>query len=298
MIEQYLSQDLVLELEKCYASGYRKDELEEIRIRVGQPVEWVFSTGIIRGEKSIREWDVAEVMNYLTDYSWYAFSDEIRRGYFTIKGGNRVGVSGRTGCVGDRVENISDVGMINIRVAHQKIGCASEIMECIRNEDRIFNTLFVSLPGRGKTTYLRDCIRILSSGLDGKLGLKVGVVDERSEIGASYNGIPQNDLGKRTDILDDCPKQHGMRMLLRSMSPDIIAVDELSDKKDFEALEDIIASGINIIGTIHGNSVEDVRKKISKFQIGNKIDRYIYIDIDESGKRKLLVYGRKGEIIA
>lgn len=298
MIEQYLSQDLVLELEKCYASGYRKDELEEIRIRVGQPVEWVFSTGMIRGGKRISEGDIIEVMNYLTDYSWYAFSDEIKKGYFTIKGGNRVGVSGRTGCVGDRVENISDVGMINIRVAHQKIGCALEIIKRIRNEEGIFNTLFVSLPGKGKTTYLRDCIRILSSGADGRVALKVGVVDERSEIGASYNGIPQNNLGVRTDILDDCPKQYGMKMLLRSMSPDIIAVDELSDKKDFEALEDIIASGINILGTIHGNSVEDVRKKISKFQIKDKIDRYIYISVDEAGKRNLLVYGKEGELIA
>lgn len=298
MIEQYLSQDLVLELEKCYASGYRKDELEEIRIRVGQPAEWVFSTGMIRGGKRISEGDIIEVMNYLTDYSWYAFSDEIKKGYFTIKGGNRVGVSGRTGCVGDRVENISDVGMINIRVAHQKIGCALEIIKRIRNEEGIFNTLFVSLPGKGKTTYLRDCIRILSSGADGRVALKVGVVDERSEIGASYNGIPQNNLGVRTDILDDCPKQYGMKMLLRSMSPDIIAVDELSDKKDFEALEDIIASGINILGTIHGNSVEDVRKKISKFQIKDKIDRYIYISVDEAGKRNLLVYGKEGELIA
>ena len=290
MIEQYLSQDLVLELEKCYASGYRKDELEEIRIRVGQPVEWVFSTGIIRGEKSIREWDVAEVMNYLTDYSWYAFSDEIRRGYFTIKGGNRVGVSGRTGCVGDRVENISDVGMINIRVAHQKIGCASEIMECIRNEDRIFNTLFVSLPGRGKTTYLRDCIRILSSGLDGKLGLKVGVVDERSEIGASYNGIPQNDLGKRCDVLDGIAKTKGMKMLLRSMSPQIIAVDELGSLGDYNAAQEIINSGIRILGTIHAKDLQEV---FSKERLP-KVNRYILVKRDKNSRRIYEVYDGEG----
>ena len=120
------------------------------------------------------------------------------------------------------------------------------------------HTLIVSPPRGGKTTLLRDIIRQLSNGWVNTPGLTVGVVDERSELAGCYQGIPQNDLGMRTDILDCCPKSEGMQMLVRSMSPDVVAVDELGCEEDFKAVESVIHCGCKLIATAHGNCLEDI----------------------------------------
>lgn len=105
------------------------------------------------------------------------------------------------------------------------------------------STLIVSPPGCGKTTLLRDLIRQVSDGSSQKAGkcsfagVNVGVADERSELGACYQGVPQNDLGMRTDVLDGCPKSEGMLMLIRSMAPAVVAVDEIGGKEDIKGVE-------------------------------------------------------------
>ncbi|MBQ8039352.1 MAG: stage III sporulation protein AA, partial [Lachnospiraceae bacterium] len=175
----------------------------------------------------------------------------------------------------------------------------------------IYNTLIVSPPGAGKTTLLRDCIRSISYGrdvLEKKVcrdrqailhGWKVGLVDERSEIAASYHGIPQNDVGPRTDVLDGCNKPEGIQMLLRTMSPEIIAMDELGTEEDFMAVEQAAYAGCKVIGTIHAGSVKELHEKpiLKKWCEKELFERFIFIEKGEDGMRKYKVYNNRWELL-
>lgn len=119
----------------------------------------------------------------------------------------------------------------------------------------------ISPPGCGKTTLLRDIIRMVSDGNRLAGGMTVGVVDERSELAGCCDGIAVNDLGMRTDILDGCLKAAGMLMLLRSMAPDVVAVDELGDREDTTALEQVLKCGCSVLATVHGGSYEELSRK-------------------------------------
>ena len=171
------------------------------------------------------------------------------------------------------------ISCINIRLAHQIPGCAAKVMPYIRRKDWVAHTLIISPPRCGKTTLLRDIIRQLSNGSQGFSGLTVGVVDERSELAGCYQGIPQNDLGMRTDVLDGCPKAEGMRMLIRSMSPAVVAVDELGKEEDYKAVETVIHCGCKLIATAHGNSMEDVLSQpfFLKLRDMQVFERYIVL---------------------
>ena len=189
--------------------------LEEIRVRVGQPIEFCYGsdncylTGkekeqMFCSEKDYRRWekdlyhaseaDLREMLNYISNYSLYAYKEEIKQGYITIEGGHRVGVAGQTVLVDGKIAGISPITFLNIRIAHEKCGCARKILPLIRQKNSIYNTLILSMPGAGKTTLLRDSIRALSNGEAYGIRLKVCVVDERSEIAASFHGVPQNDM--------------------------------------------------------------------------------------------------------
>lgn len=157
------------------------------------------------------------------------------------------------------------------------------------------NTLLISKPGAGKTTCLRDCVRMIADGEEGREGKKVCVIDERSEIAACHLGIPQNDVGRRTDILDGCPKSAGMRMALRAMSPEIIAVDELGGREDAAAVGEILLCGCKILGTMHGESMEYITamEGVRQMYEMNLFQRYIFIKRTAEGKREFLVYDQE-----
>ena len=174
-----------------------------------------------------------------------------------------MGIAGNVVVKEGQVINISHIYSLNFRIAKQIIGCSKPILPYILNkiENTIYNTIILSPPGRGKTTLLRDTIRSISNGISDIYfkGINVGVVDERGEIAAMYKGIPQNDLGERTDILDNVTKDTGMRMLVRSMNPNVIAADEIGTKQDVEAINYAITSGIKGIFTAHGGNLEDIK---------------------------------------
>ena len=227
-------------------AGPDYEKLYEIRLRVGRPLFLVYAGGerflqIKRGEPYfVTRQDLKETLEYVCGYSLYAYEDEIRQGYISVQGGHRVGVTGKVLLNGDRIRGMKYISCINVRLSHQIPGCADAVMPYIQSRNHISHTLIISPPRCGKTTLLRDVIRQLSNGREGIPGVTVGVVDERSELAGSWQGVPQNDLGMRTDILDACPKAEGMQMLVRSMSPDVVAVDELGREEDFRAVESVI----------------------------------------------------------
>lgn len=286
-------------LRSALPDAYDKD-LEEVRIRVGWPTEFLYSDGKIVQFSKVSQKEVTEMLNYLSGYSLYAMEEELRQGFFTMEGGHRIGIAGRASRAsdtgkGDEIRGIVDVSGMNIRVAHEKKGCAIPLVPYIRNGDTIHNTFFLAPPGVGKTTYLRDCIRMLSKGDEEHQGLKIGVVDERSEIAACYRGVPQNDLGPRVDVLDNCPKERGMRMLLRTMSPQVIAVDELGGQEDFEAVFQILHSGSRILGTIHAKNVEEllVKPYMKELFRQKTIGRYVVLERKDGGERTFRIYDKE-----
>lgn len=276
--------------------------LEEIRARVGQSMEFCYGNGEVKRMEKIGKSEMEEFLNYLSGYSLYAYEEEIRQGFFTIEGGHRVGIAGHTSCGMDRKGNLGqilsvrDINGVNVRVAHEHKGCARELVPLLWKDGVLGNTLILARPGVGKTTYLRDCIRILAGNGQNE-GMKICVVDERSEIAASCQGVPQNDLGMRTDVLDNCPKSQGMRMVLRSMSPQIIAMDELGGEEDFEMLYQIIYSGSRILGTVHGDSLLDIVKKpyIQNLLKENMLQRLVWIQKADNGERTVKVYDERLE---
>lgn len=249
------------------------ERLQEIRLRVREPLLIIYDNReFFVGENGrlntsmnevylVTPEDIRNTLDFISQYSLYAYEDEIRQGFITIQGGHRVGIAGKVVMEEHGIKTIRHISFLNIRLSHQVKGCGNELLSQIEDDTGIKHTLIISPPRCGKTTLLRDLIRLLSDGVEGKAGVTVGVVDERSEIGACYQGIPQNDLGKRTDILDCCPKAYGMLMLIRSMSPVVIAVDEIGSREDIEAIEYVINAGCTILATVHGNSIEDIRNK-------------------------------------
>ena len=178
-----------------------------------------------------------------------------------------------------KVKNLKYISSVNIRVAHEMIGCADAVFPYIVCNRVLCHTLIVSPPGCGKTTMLRDLIRQISEGNSWIPGLAVGVVDERSEIGGCYMGVAQNHLGIRTDILDGCPKAEGMIMLIRSMGPQVIAVDEIGTPEDVHAIEYAMHCGCKMLATVHAESMEELRKKpLFNRMIGEgRFERYILL---------------------
>ena len=272
-LRQYLVQDRRL-----------KQDVEEIRIRIGQPV-LLWSAGGERTVPGMEDYritgeDLKQMVAYISQCSIYAFDDEISKGFLTLKGGHRVGIAGQAVTREGKVHTIRPITFLNIRIAHQIYGCAGDLADWLQTDGIFQNTLILSAPGGGKTTMLRDLVRILSDGRKGVPGLKVGLVDERSEIAGCRNGVPQNNVGKRTDVLDCCPKARGMMMLIRTMSPAVVAVDEIGSREDLEAMEYVMNCGCKLVATVHGASVEDIKQKpvLRRLVQERMFERYIVMD--------------------
>ena len=259
-------------------------KIHEIRLRTGAPLQLICGGKDFfpqEGGRASREGggvcmterDLRETMEYIGNYSLYAYEDEIRQGYLTIQGGHRVGIAGKAVMEDGKIKGIRHISCINLRIAHSVEGCADLVMPFLWEKGEFCHTLIVSAPRCGKTTLLRDMIRQLSDGTRGHKGLTVGVVDERSEIAGACRGVAQNRLGIRTDVLDGCPKAEGMMMLIRSMSPEVVAVDEIGTAEDLHALEAVLNCGCRVLATVHGNSMEDVRQKPL---LGDLVERHVF----------------------
>ena len=268
------------------------NDIQEIRIRVNRPVtirihgveKVVLKEGQV-GEKiqaafCLNEKDIEDIVRHLCHASPYAYEEEIKRGYMTVRGGHRVGLAGQAVLSADgAIKTLKNIAFINIRIAHEVKGAGERELSVIYNKNRIHNTLIVSPPGYGKTTLLRDIIRNISNGTTYAKGKNCVIIDERSELAGCYNGVPQLDVGIRTDVMDSCPKSIGMMMAIRSMAPQVMAVDELGTEEDIRALFAVVRSGCSILATVHGDSIENLcERNYLREVIHEKVfSRYIII---------------------
>lgn len=237
------------------------DKLQEIRLRIGKQLIMIADNAEWVVQEIIEKEEFMETLEYICKYSLYAFENELRQGFITIEGGHRVGISGQVFVENGEIKNFRNISSMNIRISHEVLNCADRILPYVTQNRMVLNTLIVSPPRCGKTTLLRDLVRQVSDGNRYVKGCTVGVVDERSELAGCYLGIPQNQIGMRTDILDSCPKSKGMMMLVRSMAPNVIAVDELGGVEDVHAMEYAMNCGCKMLATVHGNSMEEIRRK-------------------------------------
>jgi len=269
-------------------SDTKKDVVEEIRLKNNKPIliyyngsdYFVSKTGqLIKDQKEsiyITKEQLQKTFQIISNYSVYAFEEEIKSGFITLKGGHRVGLAGKVIYGPNGIETIRNISSLNIRIAHEITGVSNNIMKYIlKQPNTIYNTLIISPPQCGKTTLLRDIVRNISDGMPRYSfnGLKVGLVDERSEIAGVYNGTPQNNVGLRTDILDGCLKSDGIIILIRAMSPDVIATDELGSVDDIIAIHEALKTGVKLISTVHGEDLEDI---FAKKNLGQIIEEKIF----------------------
>lgn len=293
---KYISQDLRNILKKVSLKDVLS--LQEIRMRANRPL--MISNGdgsfFIDFDGSLTKRglnlvyvsseQILKTLELISENSIYAFQEEIKNGFVTLKGGHRVGITGKVVLEGGNIRNIKDISGLNIRIAREVYGCSNGVLKYIVNGSEIYNTLIISPPQCGKTTILRDIARNLSDGIVemGFEGVKVGIVDERSEIASCYRGVAQNRVGVRTDILDGCPKNLGMVMMLRSMSPNVIITDEIGNKGDGDSLRQVQNAGIKVITTAHGYNISQLKSRI---EVLNMMEEKIF-------ERYIVLSSRKG----
>lgn len=288
----------------------RIEKTEEIRMRAEKPMiiygqgeEWYIDkegrrTGDILRAGKISYAEIQELVDYWCQDSRYAYQKELKNGYLTMKGGHRIGICGEAVISREeKIQTIKHISSLNIRIAHQCKMAGAQVLAHLYNGDRLYNTLIISPPGAGKTTMLRDLVRRISDGSRNALGKTVGLVDERGEIAACFQGIPQLDVGMRTDVLDGCPKAEGMMRLLRSMSPKVIAVDELGSMEEGKALLKMADCGCSILATVHGNNLEEIeKKKLLRCLLEEQIFERIMVLERKEGRFLVCLYKRGEEI--
>lgn len=275
--------------------GEVQEKLEEVRLRHGRPlIIGLAGEDCLVDRKGnltknctqayfVTGDDIQRVTQLVSGCSLYAFEEEIKNGFITLPGGHRVGLTGKTVLEKGRVKTLKYISGLNIRIARAVNNIAAPVLPYLLDYKllNIYHTLIFSPPRCGKTTLLRDLIRQISNGIPNFNfpGLTVGLVDERSELAGCYRGVPQHDVGIRTDVLDGCPKAEGMIMLLRSMAPQVIATDEIGGREDVSALEEVFNAGVKIIVTVHGSSLTELTNRPAlNYLINLKlIDRYVLL---------------------
>ena len=290
------------------------NRVDEIRFRAGNPVGFISANqdyfltreGIKTREEKIAirttQEEIAQTMNRFCNQSLYAREEELKNGYITISGGYRIGVSGRVHTKEQRIESFLYFSGICIRILREIKGCADTVMPYLFQDGTLQSTLIISAPMMGKTTLLRDIARQISDGGYSSTLQKVCIVDERSEIAGSVYGVAQLQVGKRTDILDGCPKAQGMMMALRSLSPSVLLTDELGGEEDAKSVFNAMYAGVKVIASVHGFGLEDIqgRNDIQHLVQSGAFKRYVVLrgkpgrvdGIYDADKRPLFLGGR------
>ena len=242
----------------------QKREAEEFRLRAGRPPAVVYPDGegqVSGCEKhTVTAEDLTSVLETASQGSVHTVLERWKNGYVTVGGGHRLGLCGSGVIKNGAVVNMKYISSVAIRIAKQIPGAATGVLDGLFDQNKLQSTLIISPPGRGKTTLLREIIRCVSDGL-GTPPMRVGVIDERGELAASESGLPRMDLGARTDVMDSCPKQEGLLMMLRGMNPQVLAVDEITAPEDVDALLTAAGCGVTLLATVHGEGAAQLRQR-------------------------------------
>ena len=259
--------------------------LEEIRIRADQPIQLVFN-GYDRllyafGHRpAATEEDCAMLLERICAHSIYAWEEELRSAFLTLPGGYRIGICGRATINEGRLDHISHITSINIRIARACLGAADMLIPYLAdNMGMPYRTLLFSAPGCGKTTLLRDLVRQFSYGLHGTQPCRVLVVDERMELSGSMRGKSQHDLGPRTDVITGCKKETAFPLAIRTMSPQVMVTDELGGQGDADAVMDACFCGVTVIASVHAGNLEALlyRKELAGVIAQKAFDRLVLL---------------------
>lgn len=239
----------------CLLPEGERQGAEELRLRAGREPTVLLAAGekvFCRGRR-VSPGDLTAVLEAATASSMHAASGELRQGFISARGGVRIGVCGAA-VVSGSVTGIRSVSSLSIRVPRQ-VKSAGAGAVAVLTEGPL-SVLILSPPGGGKTTLLRELIR---SGSD--KGIRVSLADERGEVAAVWNGEPQFDIGRCTDVLSGAPKAEAAMMLLRSMNPQVIALDEITAREDVSAISGIANCGVKVYATAHAASLEELLRR-------------------------------------
>ena len=244
-------------------------KLFEVRLRSGQPIivnyggniYFVGENGLTNDEsKSLiaEKEDITQVVVNASNCSLYAVNDQLKQGYINCNGGVRIGVVGEIVAENGNIITVKNYNGLNIRIPHEVRGCSLNVLPYLFNDKEFLNTLIISSPGAGKTTFLRDvCYQISNHNMP----FNILVLDERNEIASCYDGKNTLNVGKFTDVITGGNKTTGFINGIRSMSPDIICTDELGSKQDYESVMIANTCGVKLLASIHASSVAELRYK-------------------------------------
>lgn len=235
--------------------------VEELRLRAGWPM-----TALIDGAERplggppVEGAELERLVEIASGASLHAVLDQVRRGYLTVEGGHRIGLCGAAVLREGEIHTLRAISSANLRLARQMRGAAAPVLDRLCPGGRLADTLILAPPGLGKTTLLRDLIRAVSEG-EGCAPLRVSLADERGEVAALYNGLPQLEVGRRTDVIEGCPKARGLMLLLRAMNPQVLAADEITAPEDVRALAEAAGCGVTLLATAHGAGRADLERR-------------------------------------
>lgn len=271
---------------KSYADE-RPMFIEEVRLRCGFPPTVLLSEGECQfGCRAVLETDLREVLERATRASAHTVLEQMKNGYFVLKGGHRIGICGTAVRKDGATVSLKCVSSLSVRLAHAIEGQANRVVASLLNQQQFPNTLVVGLPGSGKTTLLRDMLRVLSD----EHSFRVGVVDERGEIAAMWQGRPQFNIGRHTDVLDGVPKSEGMMILLRGMRPQVLAVDEITHRDDVSAMIEATGCGVSLLATAHGCSLKDLnRRPIYRDMLAERVFQRLVVVGQKESRRSYAV---------